>query len=413
MRALLKQLLTLTLMMSLMISLGAVSPVRASAEDNVITKVLTTLSSPPVALMEPSLITAATSTPGCHMISAGWFDASGNPVSGVFSTETYRLEITVGADDGFTIAQDVACYLNNNSINSIVDPSGKTVTLTREYTAEVWAPTVYKNPGAETVDEGGWASFVVSATYVREYHWALVDPSGYTTIMISDLKTAFPDMDSAGDGSTKLKLYHIPYDLDGWKVVCDFVGAGNGNVKRSEPALLTVKPDPSRVIETPVPSSSPTPTPTAEPTPTPEATPTPAPVHQHSFSSEWRYDARSHWHECPEDGAQADLALHTLVWSEVSSPDNPQVVTEQGVCEVCGYTVTRSIGGSAASSENASGMDNIRSSEASENNSSPSGLSVVSRPSLLIALLLALIPLDIILIVFRMRTSRRSTRRHR
>ncbi len=346
MRIFRKRTLVLLLIFSMIFSVFAAVP-KASAADAVITKVLTTISATPVALMDPALISAATSTPGCYITSAGWFDANGNLAYGAFNAETYRLEIHVAANQGYVIDPNAACYLNNSAVTAIPDGTGKGITLVREYTAAIWAPTIYKHPGAETVDEGGFASFVVSGTYIRDYQWALVSPNENESVLISNLKSRFPQMDSSGNGSTKLMLYGIPYELNGWKVVCNFIGAGNNNIVTSQPALLTVIPDPSRATPTPEPTPVPeiTPVPEAEETPVPEVEETPTveepPEHVHSFSGEWHQNATTHWHECPEDGARADEGFHEMTWTEDTAPTVREEGQESGVCTVCGYSETR------------------------------------------------------------------------
>ena len=347
-----KRVFSLILLLCLLLSLAAVTAPRASADNTVITKVLTTISATPVALMDPSLITAATSTPGCYISSAAWFDAKGNAAVGAFNAETYRLEIHVAASEGYTIDPGAACYLNNSAVTAVPDGTGKAVTLVREYTAAIWAPTIYKHPGSETVNEGEWASFVVSGTYIRDYQWMLVNPTDTETVLVSNLKDRFPSMESGGNGSTKLFLYHIPYELNGWKVVCNFIGAGNNNSVRSQGAILTVIPDPSRVQETPAPepeepvdaepADNPEDSVLPEDTQPVEETPEPI-VHEHSYSSSWTYDADRHWHECPEDAARSGEEAHSFIWTETKAATTRSPGEEDGVCSVCGYRTTRSI----------------------------------------------------------------------
>ncbi len=408
----LNHLLAALLICCLVLSLGASARTQASADDQVIGKVLTTLSSTPVALGDPSLITVATSSAGCSILSAGWFNANNQAVTGAFNAETYRLEINVGANAGYLFAPDVACYLNNSSITGLVSSDRKTVTLTREYTADVWAPTIYKNPGDETVDEGGWASFVVAGAYVREYQWMLSDSTDKITIPISQLKDHYHDMESSGDGSSKLLLYHIPYELNNWKVICNFVGAGNGNVTRSKPAILTVRPSASRIVETPVPSD----TPVSEASPAPEITAAPDPTpeveeHSHDFSGPWLYDARGHWHECPEDGAAADEGLHAFAWTEVRAATATEPGLEEGVCSICGYKATRNIGTPTESADSAvsgSSSDGERSSGLLSN------ILDAGRPSLLMSALCALLPIDVVLLcAHHARASKKKSRRRR
>ena len=407
MRAHKKRLLTLLTVFSLLLTLGVSFPTEASADDTVISKILTTLSSTPVALVDPALITVATSTPGCYIISAGWFDASGKPVSGAFSTETYKLEINIGANPGYTIDPNVACYLNNSAITSYVNAGNNTVTLTRDYTAAIWAPTVYKNPGPETVEEGGWASFVVSGSYARDYQWAVTDPDGRTTIPVDMLKYSYSNMEATGNGSTKLILHQIPYELNGWGVVCDFIGAGEGNVTRSQPARLTVNPSPSRLAAMQeAASATPTPAPTESPavvetTPEPEVTATPEPV----YSDEWSYDARGHWHASLDNSSPAaDEALHSFVWTEVQPASDTEAGLEQGVCEVCGYTASRRFGGPEVSSVS-SGDD--------DSGDGGSFLDNITPPTPLMAVLSALLPVDLVLAAGSAGASRKRRRRHR
>lgn len=398
-----KRTLVLMLVFTLFFSLFAATP-DAFAADAVISKVLTTISATPVALMDPSLISASTSTPGCYIVSAGWYDPSGNLAYGAFNAETYRLEIHIAASEGYIIDPRAACYLNNSAVTAIPDGTGKGITLVREYTAAIWAPTVYKHPGAETVDEGGFASFVVSGTYIRDYQWSLVSPNENESVLISNLKSRFPQMETNGNGSSKLMLYNIPYELNGWKVVCSFVGAGNNNIVTSQPAVLTVIPDPSRTPATPVPTPTPeiTSVPVEE-TPqdaaleadsstknteeTPEASPVveEPPQHVHSFSDNWSYNVTTHWHECPEDGARADEGFHELDWTVETEPTVQEEGKEIGVCSVCGCTVQR----------------------ITPKLEPPS----LEFPSVRLLLLLLLVPIDILLLIFRPFAVRRDRRR--
>ena len=359
-----KKLTILCLILALICSFGVCSSSKAYA-DNSIKKILTTISATPVALMDPGTITAATSTEGCYIISAGWFDAAGNAVVGAFGTETYRLVIQIGASEGYTIPADCPCYLNNSSITAEISASGKKATLVREYTAAIWAPTIIKNPADETVDDGGWASFVVSASYARDYQWGLQDPAGTTFIQLDDLRVRFPGVETTGNGSSKIMIYHIPSDMNGWKVVCNFIGAGVGNSVPSKPALITVRGgggfvqpltavtealdtgslqvDPLISGNTQaddflvtVASAAGETEPVEAASDTTQAGADPA-AHVHEYSDSWSYDARGHWHECLADGARRDEELHNMIWSVTDS----ETGEETGRCSVCGFTVSR------------------------------------------------------------------------
>ncbi len=421
---------------------------QAAAADTVIQKILTTVTPTPVALSDSGSITAATSTPGLSITSAGWFDASGKAFSGVFQPETYKIEIHVKADSGYVIASDVAAYLNNSAVTIQVENSGKTATIVREYTAAVWAPTIIKNPSAETVKEGGWASFAASASYVRGYEWYLEGPDGRQAVSVDDLHLTYPDVSVTGNGSSKLNIYNIPYDLNGWKAVCNFIGAGDGNSVKSQGALLTVIPTVSRPADSnttsdagsenavPAGSAGSDGSPTAEGTGTSAAdssavsaggtesapagangtlsdsetaggasdassetvSAAPATV----YSNVWSSDARGHWHESVTSGneSRANEALHTFIWY------NAEDGTQTGVCEVCGYTLTRRPAGSAAAATDAS------SAPGSTGPEEPASKNTAVKPGAPMILLMALAPVDIALITghaVRSRSSKRHT----
>ena len=410
MRVLVKRILTLLFALCLLLGFSFQLSPAASAADNVIQKILTTVTPTPVALMDPASITAATSTPGLSITSAGWFDASGKAVKGAFNPETYKIEIHVKADNGYTIASDVAAYLNNSAVNITVENSGQTATIVREYTAAVWAPTIIKNPSAETVKEGGWASFTATANYARDYEWFLEGPDGRQAVSVSDINLTYPEMSATGNGSTKMNLYNIPYELNGWKVVCNFIGAGTNNSVKSQGALLTVIPTTSRPAETPAPE--PEETADAEPTTagtadadanaaenvsTEEATAessgdaaavetsasAPAPV----YFDAWSSDARGHWHDSISQGddSRAEEALHSFIWYDGEDG------TQTGVCDVCGYTITKRPAAAAAGTDTGS--------SGSGSGDSSGSVPVQTRdssvkPSAAMILLMALVPVD-------------------
>ncbi len=410
MRVLVKRILTLLFALCLLLGFSFQLSPAASAADNVIQKILTTVTPTPVALMDPASITAATSTPGLSITSAGWFDASGKAVKGAFNPETYKIEIHVKADNGYTIASDVAAYLNNSAVNITVENSGQTATIVREYTAAIWAPTIIKNPSAETVKEGGWASFTATANYARDYEWFLEGPDGRQAVSVSDINLTYPEMSATGNGSTKMNLYNIPYELNGWKVVCNFIGAGTNNSVKSQGALLTVIPTTSRPAETPAPE--PEETADAEPTTadtadadanaaenvsTEEATAessgdaaavetsasAPAPV----YSDAWSSDARGHWHDSISQGddSRAEEALHSFIWYDGEDG------TQTGVCDVCGYTITKRPAAAAAGTDTgSSGSGSGDSSGSAPVQTRDSSV----KPSAAMILLMALVPVD-------------------
>lgn len=327
---------TLAGLLSLLLCLGicGLIPVEATAEGE-ISKVLTTLTNVPVVMDGVYSITAATSTEGCFLTGYGWFDAGGIPADGTFGTGTYRVEITVSAADGYYFADGLAVYLNNAQVDYVMNDSNS-LTLYRDYTPQLWAPSVYKNPTTETVKEGELASFVAMATYTDTYEWTATSPDGKTTCNCEDLPDLFPGVSIGGDGKEKMNIRNVPVEMDGWTVKCTFSGPGGTAV--SSAASIKVK-----VTETPKPSATPETSATPNPTETPKPTETPTSVsdHDHEFSESWSRNADNHWHEC-SCGEKAQLSPHTMEWTVVTEATKMTQGTEQGVCSVCGYTETRS-----------------------------------------------------------------------
>ncbi|MBQ3381528.1 MAG: hypothetical protein IJG58_07185, partial [Oscillospiraceae bacterium] len=103
------------------------------------------------------------------------------------------------------------------------------------------------------------------------------------------------------------------------------------------------------------------------------------------------YDARGHWHECPDDGARADEELHSMTWSVTDSESGE----ETGRCAVCGYTAVRRPAANADSEKKPAGSFSFP-------------------PNLLMWGLCLLLPVDIALIMTHTAmASRRRTRRVR
>ena len=323
--------------LSLLLCLGlcGLIPMEASAEGE-IGKVLTTLSNVPVAMDGVYSITAATSTEGCYLTSYGWFDSSGSPADGVFEAGTYRVEITVAAAEGYYFADGVAVYLNNSQADYIMNGDGS-LTLYRDYDAQLWAPTIIKHPTTEKVKEGELASFVAMASYTDTYEWTATSPDGKTSCNCEDLPDLFPGVTIGGDGKEKMNIRNVPAAMDGWTVKCTFSGPGGSAVSNS--ASIKVM-----AAETPAPTATPKPTLPPTPSAAPVATAAPDSVgtHSHEFSSTWSMDADSHWHECA-CGEKAQEALHSMEWTVVTEATKKAEGTEKGVCSVCGYTETRSL----------------------------------------------------------------------
>lgn len=343
------RILPLLLCLCLVLSLFGFCAPKASADTPII-KVLSTTSYTPVALMDVNFITAATSTPGIYLLEYGWFDAAtGNPVREKFGTRRVAAVLVFATHDGYEFDPQAAAYLNNERSVCTVSEDRHYLTLTREYDPMIWAPSVIKDPGDEYLDEGGYASFVTSASYAEGFQWYAYDPNTNTTQSINAIPNG---VDIISDGETsKLNIYGVPAWMDGWQVFCTFVGA-LGSQSNSGRATLHVRsltpPVPiaeeAEPEETQVPTPTPSPEPTPEPTPSPEPTPAPSPepAHVHVFPETWERTEDSHWREC-SCGERIEQGAHTYEWTVQQPATRSKPGVERGTCSVCGHETEREL----------------------------------------------------------------------
>ncbi len=315
----------------------------SAAADSAIEKVLCTLSSVPVAMNDSRDIYAATSTANCYIEDYYWRRPSdGYMIYQLFGTENAEVTITLRAYDGWYFADNVAVYLNNSSAFYSIGEGGKTLTLTRTYTPELWAPNIIKHPGTETVEEGEFASFVASATVTEKYIWYLYDPNEDKSYPADQVGTLFPGVSMQENSEGKCNFYNVTAAMDGWQVYCVFSGPG-GEVK-SQKAGIKVKYETPPPTATPESTPEPTPEPAESPAPAedePEQTP-PPPDHAHTFTAQWQQSEALHWREC-ECGAKTDEAVHSLVWEEKREATKREPGLKLGTCESCGYVSEKEI----------------------------------------------------------------------
>ena len=319
------------------VCLAAALPASAQAQElgySPITKVLATTTATPVASQNALEIGGATSTSGCYFTGISWYDSAGQFIDGAFTTDYATVNIRLDAAPGYYFAEGMEAYLNNSAVEYTIYDGGNYVILSRTYAPDVWAPTIIKHPGGETVDEGGWCSFVATASSADASSWTLVDASGKSYTM-EQLAAAYPGL-TYSESMGKIVIHNIPSALDGSKIYCTF--SGSGGKKDTNAASLKVKYD------KPSPSPSPTPSPTPSPSPSPAASGADASgdAHEHSFSRAWKHDADKHWHEC-ECGERSDEAAHVMSWTETRAATKKQPGEESGECGVCDYTATREV----------------------------------------------------------------------
>jgi hypothetical protein len=382
--------LCFSLALCLCLALFAMMPPRASAETG-IKKVLIQTGNggtPPVVWLELQYFPTKTSTEGCYISSAQWYYADHTPVTGRFKddTEVY-LVVYVDASPGYVFNDDARCYINGSEATyTKISPTSRRVE-SHKYKPEVWAAAVYKNPTGETIDPGGWASFVVSGGYVQDYQWCIRTPDKRHWYTLDEAKSEATVVEGAhvpkdflqvtwtGEDTDRLVLSNIPADMDGYYVFCRLSSYNQISWTPSGDAKITVnQPTPKPTPEpTPEPTPSPTPEPTPEPTPSPtpepspepseEPSPTPEPTeepsptpesplapgeegkHKHTAAADapWLSDENDHWQVCEDCGKAANKAEHDMVWTEKRPAAVGAAGEEEGVCSVCGYTAVREI----------------------------------------------------------------------
>lgn len=273
MRTSIRSRFTLLLALCLCLSLLAAFPAQAQAtEGMIINRALVQTSTTPVALMTTSSISVGTSSVGCYVSSADWYTSAGNPVASYFWTDTVHLEVQLTAQDGYIFSSAADAYINNEPATVVTNGGNYLVLRSHDYTPAIWRPGLFKSPGPETVDEGGWASFVVSGQFIGAYEWRLESPDGASNYSFGEISSRFPGLDFSGEDSDKIIVRNIPADMNGWKIYCVAWSVGKLSSVTSNTALITV----NRL--TPLPTPTPTPAPTPEPTPVPTPTPTPVPT---------------------------------------------------------------------------------------------------------------------------------------
>ena len=263
-----KRALTLLMLVSMCLSLLSLAPIQAGAVNEIRNATTTLEYGDPVVMMEVSQNAVRASGTGYTLSSASWIDSSGKAETGTYKKGSYKLVIVLQAKDGYVFASDAKGYINNSNSGITTERSGDgaTLTLTKSDNATIWAPIPIKHPGSETVKEGGWCSFVVSGMYVGSYEWVLESPDG-KTVPAAKLGDYFPKLRQEGDGTSKIKLYDIPYEMNGWKIYCTEWSVDKLSFTNTNSASLTVTTD--RVLETPAPTPESTPEPTPEPAETP------------------------------------------------------------------------------------------------------------------------------------------------
>ena len=271
----LRRTLCFSLALCLCLVLFAMAPASASAETG-IGKVLIQTGNggtTPVVWMELQYLPTNTSTGGVTIASAQWYTVGGSPVGARFEDQTaVYLQVRVTANEGYVFTDDVMCFINGSQATCVRESETSLRITSHSYTPEIWAAVVYKHPTGETVDPGGWASFVTSGGYVQDFEWCLMTPDKQHRFTLKEAKEEcqvvsreplipkdFSQVQTEGDFKEGLVMRNIPADLDGYYVYCRLYSYNRITWANTNPARITVNQ----------PSPSPTPEPTPEPNPSP------------------------------------------------------------------------------------------------------------------------------------------------
>ena len=299
-----KTLRFLTLMLAACMFFSLIGP-SVSAEDVIIEKVYATSEKEAVVMRTAGEIAFTTSTEGAAVSSVVWTDSAGTVLGAgdAFKQDVYTLVVTLTASDGYVFGAAAKGYLYGKSCDIAVSADGKTVSLRRQVEPPIWSPIILKHPTEDPpIEPGGRVSFVSTANFAVSYQWLIVNPEGEPMDLMK-AHDQFPGVVFTDTGVSFI-IDNVPAEMDGWMVMCRFYESTGTYFSDSKKAVIHVN----------------APEPTPEPTPQPRA---------------WMSNEGGHWHE-DEQGNTSDLAEHSFVWS---APDEKG--EEQGVCSVCGYTVSR------------------------------------------------------------------------
>ena len=158
---------------------------------------------------------------------------------------TMQLKNIPGSLDGWR----VYCRFSNNS--GAVTTGKASITISRDTVGD--RPKVTKNPTGETVDPGGWASFVTSGGYVQDYEWCIMTPDKKHRFTLKEAREEatvvsrealipkdFSQVNTEGDFTDRLIMRNIPADMDGYYVYCRLYSYKRITWANSDPARITV-----------------------------------------------------------------------------------------------------------------------------------------------------------------------------
>lgn len=308
------------LMLLALVMLLLVFPLQAFAADGSISEVKINFSMPPVQAADVSALTASTATRGCYIDSMRWYDMYGQLMTNKFDQNNATVEIVLVAAPGYYFSGDVVCTIDGGGAPR--EYSDSKLVISKSFSPVIWAPSIVKHPGDEELEEGGIASFVAYAACTDKSTWGILDPKGeyYNAELLPD---KFPGI-VVETSYDKLKIYPVPLEMDGYKVICKFTGPG-GNVD-SAYATMAVSPKLNGAQSG------------VEGEGEISLSEEPTVLHEHQFSADYTRDAGFHWYGC-ECGETLDKEEHDFVWTQMSPATLDDSGFVQGECRSCGYII--------------------------------------------------------------------------
>lgn len=303
-----------------------IMPLHASAFGGMqdINTVALTFSMPPVNAADVSALNVSTASGGCYISKVEWYDIYGERITNKFTGDNATVEIVVKSSTGRYFSGGVSVTIDGAAVSFA--HYGDELHISNTYSPVIWAPSMVKHPGDETVVEGGVASFVSYSACTDKSAWQILDTEG-TIYSAEAFAEKFPDL-VVLPSFDKLNISPVTMELNGYKVRCTFSGPG-GDIN-SNYAKIVVQPKPYVVPPTEEGADT-------SPLPTPE----PTPVHEHVFSTDLTVDAGYHWYAC-ECGEAHAKAEHSFKWTQISAADLDSQGQIQGKCVVCGYVLDAS-----------------------------------------------------------------------
>lgn len=133
---------------------------------------------------------------------------------------------------------------------------------------------ITKHPSGETVTAGSSTYFVARADNASQILWLVQAPDGSYYGAADAPNYTSSSLYVSGLGTDTLSLSNIPMSMDGWSVLCQFIGLDGTGSATTNAAKITVVEAPTA---TPKPTEAPA-TPAPEPTAEPEPAEGPAPA---------------------------------------------------------------------------------------------------------------------------------------